>query len=237
MDYKNLQAGQTKDNFWFRSRYGLIAILAKKACKKRRKLKILNIGAGTGDDLEILGRYGRNYVVDIEKRALSVIDKKLCVEKRVADACSLPYKDGFFDVVVSFDVFEHIKDDRLAVSEVYRVLKDDGMLIFTIPAYQFLFSSHDRALQHKRRYSRKDVKSLLSRFDLRLFYWNSLLFVPTAAMRIFKKSSKAKVDPMNMPSWLNRIFYHMLNFDNFLIKRGVSMPVGLSIVGFGFKRK
>ena len=165
MDYKDLQAGQTNENFWFKAKNDLIDILIKKVCKNKKQLKILNIGAGTGDDLEVLSKYGKNYMVDIDKNALSIIENKLCEEKKVADACKLPYNDNFFDVVVSFDVFEHIINDKKSVDEVYRVLKNGGVLIFTVPAFQSLFSSHDKALQHQRRYNKKSVKDLLSKFD------------------------------------------------------------------------
>ena len=238
MDYKDLQAGQTKENFWFRAKNDLINVLMKKACKNRKRLRILNIGAGTGDDLEVLNKFGKNYVIDIDKDALSVIDDKSCEERKIADACNLPYDDNFFDVAVSFDVFEHIKNDQRAISEVYRVLKENGVLIFTVPAFQFLFSSHDKALHHQRRYNKENIKTLLFQFNnIKIFFWNSLLFMPMATMRLLKRKSKPKVDQMNLSPWLNTLFFNLLKIDNSLIKKGISMPIGLSIVGFGYKQK
>lgn len=237
MDYRDLQAGHTKGNFWFKAKNDLIGVLAEKACEKGKQLRILNIGAGTGDDLEVLRKFGKNYVIDLDKDALSVIDDKFCEEKLVGDACALPYDDNFFDVAVSFDVFEHIKDDQKAVDEVCRVLKDRGILIFTVPAFQFLFSSHDRALNHQRRYGKKSLKKLLFKFDSKIFFWNSLLFALIAVIRILKRKSKPEVNQANLPSWLNKIFYKLLKIDNFLIKKKISAPIGLSLVGFGVKRK
>lgn len=237
MDYKDLLAGQIKENFWFKAKNDLIDVLMKKVDKDKKQLKILNIGAGTGDDLEVLNKYGKNYVIDIDEKALSVIDNKLCEEKRVADACNLPYDNNYFDVVVSFDVFEHIKNDQKSVNEVYRVLKNDSVLIFTVPAFQFLFSSHDKALHHQRRYNKKSIKNILSKFNLKIFFWNSLLFFPMATIRILKKNSELKVDRIKFTSWLNTIFYCLLKVDNFLIKRNISMPIGLSLVGYGIKWK
>ena len=238
MDYKNVQAGLTKENYWVRSKNDLIDIFMKKVCKDDGQLKILNIGAGTGDDLEVLNKYGKNYVIDIDKEALSVIDSKWCEEKKVSDACNIPYDDNFFDIVVSCDVFEHIENDQKAVSEVYRVLKEDSALLFTVPAFQFLFSSHDKALNHHRRYSKKMIRSRLSQFnDVNIFFWNSLFFIPIAVWRLVNRRSKPKVDHMDLPSWLNTLFFNLLKRDNFFIKRGVSIPVGLSIVGYCFKGK
>jgi SAM-dependent methyltransferase len=236
MDYKDLEAGHTKDNFWFKAKNDLIEILMEKVCKNRCELRILNIGVGTGDDLAILNKFGENYVIDIDKKALLIIDDELCVEKKLADACDLPYDHNTFDIIVSFDVLEHIEDDHKAISEIYRVLKNDGIMIFTVPAFQFLFSNHDEALLHQRRYNKKTIQNLISIFDnSHIFFWNSLLFILMAVMRVMKKKSKPKVDQINLPVWLNTLFYKLLSVDNFLIKKNVSMPIGLSIVGFCHK--
>ncbi len=233
MDYKDYQSRYKNSDFWFRAKKDLIKILMLKVCKESKNLDILNLGAGTGDDLKILSKYGNIYVTDIEKKALDSIKGNFYFEKRVADACNLPYQDNFFDIVVSFDVFEHIQDDAKAVSEVYRVLKKDGNLVFTVPAFQFLFSSHDKALEHKRRYSKKMLKALLSNFsDLKLNYWNSILFLPISALRLVKKKSEAKVDSANLPRFLNSLLYQFLKVDNSLVNHKIPLPFGLTILGY-----
>lgn len=233
MDYKDLQASQAKENFWFEAKNDLIRILMNKASRNKKDLRILNIGAGTGNDLKVISSFGDSYVVDIDTKALSLIDDALCAEKKLADACNLPYSDSFFDAVVSFDVFEHIENDRKAINEAYRVLKKGGILVFTVPAFQFLFSSHDKVLCHQRRYNKKSIKALLSPFNNHeIFFWNSFLFAPAAILRILKKKSKPKVDQMNLPLCMNTLLYKLTSIDNFLIERNISMPIGLSIVGF-----
>ena len=237
MDYKDYAAGQTNNHFWFKAKKELINTLMERTCPGQKQLKILSIGVGTGDDLDILSQYGENYITDIDETSLLVIDAKLYKEKRVSSACDLPFADNFFDVVISCDVFEHIEDHTKAASEVRRVLKPDGVLIFTVPAFQFLFSSHDVALEHFRRYNKKGIGSLLKNFETRIFFWNSVLFPLIALGRILNKNAKPKVDQGNLPSWLNCIFYYAMKIDNSLIKRNLSMPIGLSLVGYGFKRK
>ena len=135
MDYKDYLAGQTNENFWHKGKNELIDILMSKLFLKKNRLKILNLGAGTGDDLKILNKYGDNYVTDIDKNVLGMIDEKLCAEKRVANACDLPYNDNFFDIVVSFDVFEHISDDKKAISEARRVLKKKAFCFLSFPRF------------------------------------------------------------------------------------------------------
>lgn len=236
MDYKDLEAGNSSDYFWFKAKTDLIHSFMLQKCKGKTDLKILNIGAGTGDDLKILKGFGKNYVVDIDANALAVIDPTLCEEKKQADACALPYEDNFFDVVISCDCFEHIENDKKAIAEVHRVLKPNGILLFTVPAFQSLYSSHDKALDHFRRYSKKTIGEALSPFSKRkFFFWNTLMFPPAALSRLLRKNAKPKVDNPQMGSWMNTLMYKILKVDNFLIRQNLSMPAGLSIVGYCYK--
>lgn len=237
MDYRDLKAGQIKENFWFKAKNDLVEILMSKLCKDKKQINILNVGPGTGDDLQILNKFGENYIIDINKSALSLINNKLYKDKKIADACNIPYKNSFFDVAVCFDVFEHIQDDKKAAGEIYRVLKEGGILIFSVPAFQFLFSSHDKFMGHYRRYNVRNIKKLLSEFrNLKILSWNSLLFAPIAARRILKKNNEPEIDKTDLPLWIDNTFYRLLSIDNFLIKKNFSLPIGLSIVGFCCKK-
>lgn len=230
MDYRDYLDGQTGEQFWFKSKKDLINILMNKIGSKN--LKILNIGSGTGADLEIMNRFGNIYLVDVNKKALDLIPSNLCSEKNVCDATDLPYPNDFFDIVCSFDVFEHIKNDKKAVLEAHRVLKKKGLLIFMVPAFNFLFSAHDKALLHYRRYSKKRLYDLLRNFKYEyLSYWNSILFIPLSILRILKKSAKPKTDYFNLPSLLEKVFLKFLRIENNLILKDYRLPFGLSLVG------
>lgn len=233
MDYKDYKAGKSGTDFWFRAKKDLIEKLLSRNLKyAKNKLKILNLGAGTGEDLEILNKFGKVYVIDIEKKALDLIPNNLCEEKKVCDACNLNYPNNFFDVVVSFDVFEHIKKDYLAISEVHRVLKNKGHLIFSVPAFQSLYSAHDKALEHKRRYSKKQLKNLLKKFkQINIFYWNFILFLPIALQRILKKESEPRVEAPNFNKYIDNFLFQILLLENFLIKENFKFPFGITIVG------
>ena len=132
MDYKDVAAGYTSNFFWFRAKIDLIKILAAKVCGGKTGSKILIVGAGTGDELKALSRYGRNFVVDNDQNILPMIDERFCFEKKLADVCNLPYGDDYFDMAVSLDVFEHIENDRRAIGEIRRVLKRNGALISAV---------------------------------------------------------------------------------------------------------
>lgn len=234
MDFNDYKQGNTTKDFWFRGKHDLIEgfLTHLDPFTSPGPNKILDVGGGTGGDLEVLGKFGDVTLVDIHPEALAAVPDHLVAEKRQADICNLPYEDNTFDFAVSFDVFEHIEDDAKAVSEIYRVLKPGGILLMTVPAFPFLFSSHDVALEHKRRYTMKAIKQLLSPFrDLRLYYWNSLLFFPGAVIRIFRKTKKPKVDSMHVPL-ISDSLYWALSFENKLIRKKISMPVGLTIAGY-----
>lgn len=231
MDYLDYEAGKSESGFWFKCKKEFIESILTKLNKTN--LKILNIGSGTGDDLEVLNKFGEIYVIDINKKALNLIPREFIKEKKLCDASKLKfYSDNSFDLVVSFDVFEHIPEDKKAINEAFRVLKKGGFLIFSVPAFQILYSAHDKALNHRRRYSKKQISDLLNDFETKnLFYWNSLLFLPSAISRLINKNSAIKVDRGIKNKFIDNLFYKILKTENFLISKNIKFPIGLSIFG------
>jgi ubiquinone/menaquinone biosynthesis C-methylase UbiE len=230
MDSKDYAAGSKETGSWFTAKKELLAMFLKKMPNKR--LKILNLGAGTGGDLEILNRFGEVYVIDIDEKAISMIPDSLCKKKELGDARNLKYPDNFFDIVVSLDVFEHIDNDAKAINETWRVLKKSGYLIFSVPAFQALYSSHDKALEHQRRYSKKRIVHLIKKFrKKRITFWNTFLFLPLALIRIKNKKSMPKPDSFNLPKSIDQIPLTLLRIENYLISIGLSLPFGMSIAG------
>ncbi|MFA5075471.1 MAG: class I SAM-dependent methyltransferase [Candidatus Babeliales bacterium] len=230
MDYKDYKSGMKQDHFWIQGKTGLIEILFNKLNLEKNS-KILDIGSGTGQDLRIINKFGNTYVVDIEQKSLDMIPNEIVVEKKLSDICNIDYPDNFFDIVVLFDVLEHIKDDKKAVQEIYRVLKPNGIFIFTVPAFSFLYSNHDKNLGHFRRYNKKTIKALLNNnFYFKEFnFWLFSLFLPASIQRLlnlnFVNSGK------NFPKLINKFFVKILNFENWLIEHGLKFPMGLSIYG------
>ncbi|HVD22962.1 MAG TPA: methyltransferase domain-containing protein, partial [Lapillicoccus sp.] len=115
-----------------------------------------------------------------------------------ADARHLPLADASLSLVVAFDILEHIEEDDLAVAEIRRVLRPDGTLLIAVPADPRLWSDHDVAVDHVRRYTRETLSAVLQRggFDItRMTSWNVLLR-PVVAMRR-KKSSGSDLDDLH----------------------------------------
>ncbi len=193
-----------------------------------KNCKILNVGAGTGEDLNVINKFGNVYAIDINQDALNLIPNELVKEKKIMDVCNMGYEENSFDVVLAFDVLEHIENDQIAVQEIKRVLKKDtGILVFTVPAFNFLFGAYDKRLGHFRRYNKRGAKDLLLDFDfIDKGYWIFMLFPSALVQRFFLPKSSGK-----LPVWVNKIFLKILNFENFLISKRVKFPYGLTLYG------
>lgn len=231
MDYRDIEAGATEDFCWFKAKLELIDILLAKAGIKNRA-KILSAGCGIGREMEIIKEYGDIYAIDIDPGIIALLPDGLCIEKRVCDVCDTSlYPDNFFDTVVAFDLLEHCKDDTPAIKEIHRVLKPNGLFVFTVPAFQSLFSGHDRALSHYRRYNRRMLKESLFQFKcIELGFWVCSLFLPIAVERLLKRN-KTAVHYSPLPAFINNLFYKLLRVENWLIRQGIPLPIGTTIYG------
>jgi SAM-dependent methyltransferase len=204
----------------------------------KKGLNILDVGVGTGDELEILQEYGTIDVIDICPDALEIIPEDFVGIKRCLDICETNLPSESYDIVVAFDVLEHIKKDNEAMDEIKRLLKSDGFFIYTVPAFDFLFSNHDRALGHIRRYSRSELNELSSgMLMIKTGYWMFSLFLPVALKRLISKSDKSeKSDLKKLPEVINEVLYRILTFENVMIRKGLIFPFGLTMFGI-YKKK
>ena len=163
-----------KTNWWFVGRDELIHIILKSifdsAIKATNSINILDIGCGTGGRLEGIRNYGNVIGIDISKEALKYVRRKAHTNILCADAQLLPIQAESMGVVLLLDVLEHIEDDYTAIKEAYRVLREDGFLIVTVPAHKFLWSLHDKYLHHKRRYNKEELCYVLEKNNFRFFF-------------------------------------------------------------------
>lgn len=144
---------------------------------RQRPLRCLEVGAGVGQNVPVLARRGSVDVVEIDELGLAALRGMQGI-RRIHDR-PIPFAlEETYDVVVAFDVLEHIADDRLAAAWICDHLAPGGHLIVSVPAYQWLFSDHDVALQHFRRYTRRRlVAALPAGMSVeRAGYFVSLLF-------------------------------------------------------------
>jgi len=232
IDYKKNKLN--KEYWWFKGTRDLLDMLLYKNCNNKKNLRILDIGCGTGEDLEIINKFGRVTVLDISNEALKLIPNHLVERKILGDVQKLPDDlKNKFDIIIMFNVLEHVKDDNLAIDQCYKVLKKDGTLILEVPAISRMYSTHDKALGHHRRYNKKILfQKLNEKFRIKdIFYWNSILFLPIFSIRLLKKNSnKNDTDIDYLPRIINNLFYYIIKFENYLIKNDIYLPIGVSLV-------
>jgi SAM-dependent methyltransferase len=195
---------------------------------------ILEIGCGTGGNLKLLSTYGAVSGVEQDDKALSLANgRKICPVKKGALPDSIPFAQTF-DLICLLDVLEHITDDLAALQAARNKLLPTGKVLITVPAYNFLWSSHDVELHHKRRYNRKDLSDLLLKAGFKVrysTYFNTFLFPLIAVIRIcnslFKRQSGTDVSMP--PGVINKSLMKIFSGERFFLP-GFSLPFGVSIL-------
>ena len=182
--------------WWHRARRRIIDRLLQRALGEGDATRrILDVGAGTGATSQALRKYGRVMAVDLSTEA-TIVARRRGLDVARMDAGNLAFPDASFDVVVVLDVIEHLEDDAAAVRELRRVLKPGGVLLATVPAYKWLWSSHDVANHHFRRYRQSELRRLLRGGDFHVevcSYVMMSMLIPAAAYRLLEHLPGRKV--------------------------------------------
>ena len=196
-------------------------------------VKILDVGCGTGANLEMLAQFGVSEGVDVSDDALEFCKKKgLKVHRGLAE--QLPFEDESFDVVTALDVVEHLDDDVAGLKEMNRVLKNDGRTLIFVPAFMWLWGVQDDISNHRIRYTRKEIVDRLKSvgFEIeRATYANITFFLPIFLGRVLMKIAGIKPESENNVniSALNGFFGKIFSSERFWLRRA-NFPFGVSIV-------
>ena len=140
--------------------------------------KVLDIGAAGGGNTRALVAMGWEAIALEYSEAGARVGRARGLSVLRADARALPFPDGAFDLVIAFDVLEHVEEDDVMAAEIHRVLSDGGTALIAVPADMRLWSAHDVAVGHVRRYDRTTLEDVLTNAGLQiesLRSWNVLL--------------------------------------------------------------
>ena len=229
------------ESFWFRARNRLIVSTLRRHFPGAGSL--LELGCGTGFVLAALREAFPSWRLvgsELYEEGLAVARARLSgVELVQADARALPFRDEF-DVVGAFDVLEHVQEDGEVLREMHAAARRGGGIVVLVPQHPGLWSAMDDVAHHVRRYRRRELAAKVRAAGFRVEQASSFVSTLLPAMvasRVARRLSPKPYDPVAelRPGVLNGLFERVLDGERRLIERGVSLPVGSSLLVVGRK--
>lgn len=246
-----LEMAQTEaDHWWFRARRDIVATVLEQLALPPGAA-ILEIGAGTGGNLDMLARFGIVSGLEMDAMARRLAVAKTAGRYAIADGrCpdAMPYRPGSFDLVCLLDCLEHIADDAGALLAVRSLLRHGGAALITVPAHPCLWSRHDVFLHHQRRYRRTALTTRLGNAGLcveTVSYFNTVLFPLAVAARWHDRlrdllharlpehgvpgEAGGSTGTAMPPALLNALLYTLFRSERHWLRRG-TLPFGVSLL-------
>jgi SAM-dependent methyltransferase len=237
-----------ESSFWVRSRNRLFKRIVYDHLLSTGKTKFLEIGCGTGDFIQHIVE-NENLVItgsEIYLKGLQYAKKNLPNVDFIQFDVSRGVVGEEFDLIVAFDVIEHIENDVAAISNINKMLDKGGRVIITVPQHMFLWSNLDEIVKHKRRYSRRELVAKLQENGFDISYCTSFLFVLFPLMLISRMFDKGRDQSQSdevalekrvkFSNALNGAFDFFMRIDEALIRLGISLPFGGTLVVVAKKR-
>jgi len=220
--------------WWYRAlRANLLALLGKTAA--RPSTLVLDAGCGTGGMLASLRQAGIAAIgLELDADAARVARDKGGSPVVVGSIGALPFADQIFEAVVSADVLCHGGvDEARSLAEMRRCLKPGGALLLNLPAYGWMLSDHDRAVDNVRRYTRGGLVRLLARAgfaEISGTYWNTLLWPLMVARRKLLSAASGGSDVRPFPGPVDFLFRFLTGLETSWLRCGWSLPFGGSVL-------
>jgi SAM-dependent methyltransferase len=220
-------------HWWYRARRDVLADLIARRITLPADPRILEIGCGTGHNLEMLRRFGRVDGIEIDPAARAIASKRL--GHAVLDS-PLPaltgIEDRAYDLIAILDVLEHVVEDREALASMAAKLRPGGKILITVPAHPWMWSAHDVVNHHQRRYTRATLRKVIGEAGLKLEmlgWFNSLLFPLAASARLAGRvTGKEDSDDKLPPRPVNALFEAIFRLERYAIGR-LPLPPGVSL--------
>jgi ubiquinone/menaquinone biosynthesis C-methylase UbiE len=226
--------------WWFVGVRAMVKTLLSLSVRNGSVGKVLDIGCGTGALLDQLQTCSTEvWGVDVSSEALKYCSLRGHAKLVLADATHVPFRSEYFDVVTAIGLIEHLEDDAAFLAEVKRLLKPNGMLILLTSSFPYLWSMHDTANEHKRRYYLRRLNKKINELgfqSIRFSHLNFFLFPFIGSMLLLHRlicgttaDHPERILPIP-PSAINAILTWLLLFEAKLMK-WISLPCGISMIG------
>jgi len=180
-------------HFWFRGFRRFVRPLLAEAAAGTERPRLLDCGCGTGANLRLLAEFGRPFGLDLTRVGLECARASGLPRLTRGTVACLPFPDGIFDVVTSFDVLYCLPDEEepRAAAEMHRVLRPGGAAVVNVAAMPVLKGNHSVLSNEIRRYTPRRLRAVLETAGfhiLRLTYTNATMFPLMLAVRTVQRA-------------------------------------------------
>ncbi len=237
-----ITADVARQSFWVRSRNRVFSELIVSYCKNSGFSSFFEMGCATGDFLYYLNSYApwlRLSGSDNMPEAVCAAQATLPdIQIFRLDAKKLDLENAL-ETIGAFDLLEHIAEDELVMSQTFQALRPGGLFFISVPQHKFMWSQLDEKIQHKRRYSRRELLEKLTSAGFHIEYVTSLVAILFPAMAVQRyivdrtvvKRTDDDISPyVSFNPILNAVFDKLMRFDEFLIRRRFRLPFGGTLV-------
>jgi SAM-dependent methyltransferase len=233
--YVAVHIEEDRSHWWFRGRLAVILAVLRRALPPRR-VRLLELGCGSGNVLASLREFGEAVGMDAHGELVAA-GRATGLDVRVGHLPdNLGVSPGWAEVVLLLDVIEHVDDDLATLCAARASVGEGGLLVVTVPAYQWLWSGHDEVLGHRRRYTAAELRAVVELADftvLRVSYFNTLLFPLLLAARAWKRLRGDRGHDLRHPAApINWLLERVFAFERHLVPR-VPLPFGSSLILIG----
>lgn len=230
-------------HWWFVARRRIIRMVAAKYLPVGTG-KVLEVGCGVGGNVVVLSKFGKYVGLDIHAPAIEYCIKshpgKMFINSSIEDIQKVKEIEKYNSIFI-LDVLEHLDRDVESLRRLGKLLDDGGKFLITVPAFQFLWSTHDEFVHHKRRYTKKNLINTLHSAGLeieRISYFNTFLFplafIQRTMLKLLNRTSKTHLN--QPPKFANAILQFIFSLEVPVLRK-LSLPVGLSLFAVCHKKE
>jgi SAM-dependent methyltransferase len=203
-----------RDHWWFRARRSIFGRVLDQRVALPANAVILDLGPGSGVNLELLEGRGRLVTLDLSQRSLTTCRELGSPDLVQGDATRLPFGDGTVDLVCALDVLEHLEADERALAEIARVLKPEGHLLLSVAGLEW---------EHRT-------------------FFNTWLFPPILAVRLAMRPLLSRGEQggsdlgLRLPRFVEQSLFRIFASEGAWVVRR-RLPIGVSLLGLAKPRR
>lgn len=229
---------ELEENYWwFVGKRRVVSSILKDFPTPKSRLRLLDVGCGTGANLKMLNQLGWAVGMDYISAALQFCQSRGLRGLIQMNAESQGLKSDQFDIILALDLLEHLANDQMALSEFHRICAPGGRVLITVPAHPSLWSEHDEALEHKRRYTKVELRKKVEEAGFRILllsYYNAFLYLPIVLVRFLQSRFKPRqghpeTTYLEPPRLLNQTLASIFGLEGRILKY-TNLPCGLSLI-------